>query len=281
MASFINYHRVIEGLTKGIINLNENLLVMKLVSWNVNGIRAAVKKDFFDSIEKLNADVICLQETKAQDDQVAEALADLKGYEVYTNSAVKKGYSGTAILTKEKPISVQNHLGIEEHDQEGRVITAEYPSFYLVTAYVPNAQNGLKRLDYRMQWDIAMKNYLVDLQAKKPVFFCGDLNVAHTDKDIKNAKSNYNKSPGFTQKEIDGLEAMLDSGFIDTWRYFHPEESKYSWWSYRFNSREKNTGWRIDYFLASNSLADKITDTEIHNDIFGSDHCPVSVTFQP
>lgn len=251
---------------------------MKLISWNVNGVRAVMKKEFMDSFTSMNPDVLCLQETKAQDDQVLEALKEVEGYHIYTNSAEKRGYSSTAIISKQKPISVTNGLGIEKHDNEGRVITAEYDEFYLVTAYVPNSQNGLKRLDYRMEWDADMKAYLQKLDKKKPVAFCGDLNVVHTEMDIKNHKSNYNKSPGYTQKEIDGLEAFLSGGFTDTFRALHPEEIKYSWWSYRFNSREKNTGWRLDYFLASDRILNKIKTAEIHNDIFGSDHCPVSIT---
>lgn len=251
---------------------------MKLISWNVNGVRAVMKKEFMDSFTSMNPDVLCLQETKAQDDQVLEALKEVEGYHIYTNSAEKRGYSSTAIISKQKPISVTNGLGIEKHDNEGRVITAEYDEFYLVTAYVPNSQNGLKRLDYRMEWDADMKAYLQKLDKKKPVAFCGDLNVVHTEMDIKNHKSNYNKSPGYTQKEIDGLEAFLSGGFTDTFRALHPDEIKYSWWSYRFNSREKNTGWRLDYFLASDRILNKIKTAEIHNDIFGSDHCPVSIT---
>ncbi len=251
---------------------------MKLISWNVNGVRAVMKKEFMDSFTSMNPDILCLQETKAQDDQVLEALKEVEGYHIYTNSAEKRGYSSTAIISKQKPISVTNGLGIEKHDNEGRVITAEYDEFYLVTAYVPNSQNGLKRLDYRMEWDADMKAYLQKLDKKKPVAFCGDLNVVHTEMDIKNHKSNYNKSPGYTQKEIDGLEAFLSGGFTDTFRALHPEEIKYSWWSYRFNSREKNTGWRLDYFLASDRILNKIKTAEIHNDIFGSDHCPVSIT---
>tara|TARA_B110000114_G_scaffold183532_1_gene225017 strand:- start:2777 stop:3538 length:762 start_codon:yes stop_codon:yes gene_type:complete len=253
---------------------------MKLISWNVNGVRAVMKKEFMDSFTSMNPDVLCLQETKAQDDQVLEALKEVKGYHIYTNAAEKKGYSSTAIISKQKPISVNYGLGIEKHDNEGRVITAEYDNFYLVTAYVPNSQNGLKRLDYRIEWDADMKAYLQNLDKKKPVAFCGDLNVVHTEMDIKNHKSNYNKSPGYTQKEIDGLEAFLNGGFADTFRALHPEEIKYSWWSYRFNSREKNTGWRLDYFLTSDRILNKVKTAEIHNDIFGSDHCPVSITLE-
>ncbi|MFT4899964.1 MAG: exodeoxyribonuclease-3 [Flavobacteriales bacterium] len=253
---------------------------MKLISWNVNGVRAVMKKEFMDSFTSMNPDVLCLQETKAQDDQVLEALKEVKGYHIYTNAAEKKGYSSTAIISKQKPISVNYGLGIEKHDNEGRVITAEYDNFYLVTAYVPNSQNGLKRLDYRIEWDADMKAYLQNLDKKKPVAFCGDLNVVHTEMDIKNHKSNYNKSPGYTQKEIDGLEEFLNGGFTDTFRALNPEEIKYSWWSYRFNSREKNTGWRLDYFLTSDRILNKVKTAEIHNDIFGSDHCPVSITLE-
>lgn len=253
---------------------------MKLISWNVNGVRAVMKKEFMDSFTSMNPDVLCLQETKAQDDQVLEALKEVEGYHIYTNAAEKKGYSSTAIISKQKPISVNYGLGIEKHDNEGRVITAEYDNFYLVTAYVPNSQNGLKRLDYRIEWDADMKAYLQNLDKKKPVAFCGDLNVVHTEMDIKNHKSNYNKSPGYTQKEIDGLEEFLNGGFTDTFRALNPEEIKYSWWSYRFNSREKNTGWRLDYFLTSDRILNKVKTAEIHNDIFGSDHCPVSITLE-
>lgn len=250
---------------------------MKLISWNVNGIRAVMKKEFVESFNLMAPDILCLQETKAQNEQVEEALQYIKGFHIYINSAEKKGYSGTAILSKEKPLNVTYGLGIEEHDQEGRVITAEYNEFYLVNAYVPNSQNELKRLDYRVQWDKDILAFLQKLDSKKPVVFCGDLNVAHTEKDIKNAKSNYNKSPGYTQTEIDGLSAFIQAGLVDTWRHFHPDEIKYSWWSYRFNSRTKNTGWRIDYFLTSKRLLEVISQTEIHNEIFGSDHCPVSI----
>lgn len=250
---------------------------MKIVSWNVNGIRAVMKKDFELSFKELDADIFCLQETKAQDDQVLEALSNFKDFHIFTNSAEKKGYSGTTIISKTKPLSVQYGMGIDMHDSEGRLITAEYDQFYLVTAYVPNAQNGLKRLEYRAQWDADLKKFIDNLNKQKPVILCGDLNVAHTEMDIKNAKSNYNKSPGYTQKEIDGLELFLNDGYFDSFRKLHPEEIKYSWWSYRFNSRAKNTGWRIDYFILSNPLIENTKSAEIHNDIFGSDHCPVSI----
>ena len=253
---------------------------MKIVSWNVNGIRAIVKKDFLDDLKKMNPDVICLQETKAQPDQVEEAIEPISGYHKYYNSADKKGYSSTAILTKVKPISVTNDMGVEVHDTEGRIICAEYAEFYVVTVYVPNSGAGLKRLTYRQQWDIDFTAYLKKLEATKPVIVCGDLNVAHTSIDLKNDKSNYNKTAGYTQAEIDGLQTLLDAGFVDTFRIFYPEEVKYSYWSYRFNARKNNSGWRIDYFLASESLTGKIKASEIHNEYYGSDHCPVSIDIE-
>jgi len=248
---------------------------MRLMSWNVNGVRAAVSKGFVPLVDSLNCDVICLQETKAQDDQVITALEELEGFHVYPNSAVKKGYSGTAILTKEKPISVTNDIGIDIHDQEGRVICAEYPGFFLVTVYTPNSGNGLKRLKYRQQWDKEFCAYLVSLEKHKPVIVCGDLNVAHKDIDLARPKPNYNKTAGFTQKEIDGLDNLLAANFVDTFRHLHPDTIKYSWWSYRAGAREKNIGWRIDYFLSSGALTKNIKKAEIHNQITGSDHCPV------
>ena len=248
---------------------------MRLMSWNVNGVRAAVSKGFVPLVDSLNCDVICLQETKAQDDQVITALVELEGFHVYPNSAVKKGYSGTAILTKEKPISVTNDIGIDIHDQEGRVICAEYPGFFLVTVYTPNSGNGLKRLEYRQQWDKEFCAYLVSLEKHKPVIVCGDLNVAHKDIDLARPKPNYNKTAGFTQKEIDGLDNLLAANFVDTFRHLHPDTIKYSWWSYRAGAREKNIGWRIDYFLSSGALTKNIKKAEIHNQITGSDHCPV------
>ncbi|KZZ73467.1 exodeoxyribonuclease III, partial [Oleiphilus sp. HI0128] len=218
-----------------------------------------------------------LQETKAQDDQVMEALKDLEGYHIYCNSAEKKGYSGTAILTKHAPISVQYDMGIEEHDQEGRVIAAEYDGFYLVTVYTPNSGSELKRLPYRQEWDKDFNDYLKKLEESKPVILCGDLNVAHKDIDLARPKPNYNKSAGYTQAEIDGLDRYVASGFIDTYRELNPETVKYSWWSYRAGARAKNVGWRIDYFLASQSLRDNIKAADILNDIMGSDHCPVQI----
>jgi exodeoxyribonuclease-3 len=254
---------------------------MKLVSWNVNGIRAAIKKEFYTSLSLMNPDVLCLQETKAQDEQVVEALAELKGYSIYSNSAVKKGYSGTAILTKTAPIHVAYDIGHDEHDQEGRVITAEYDTFYLVTVYTPNSGSELKRLAYRQTWDEAFLSYLQSLETQKPVVVCGDLNVANTDIDLARPKANYNKSAGYMQEEINGIENLKKAGFIDTFRYLKPDEVKYSWWSYRAGARAKNVGWRIDYFLASESLKEKIKDVEIYNDIMGSDHCPVMLTMTP
>ncbi len=250
---------------------------MKLISWNVNGVRASVKKGLIDIINESRADVFCLQETKAQDDQVQEALQDLKGYHIYSNSATKKGYSGVAILSKEKPLSVSTDMGIEEHDDEGRVICAEYSDFYLINVYVPNSGAGLKRLDYRQTWDEAFRDYLSGLQTKKPIIVTGDFNVAHRAIDLKNDKSNYNKTSGYTQKEIDGLDNILSIGLKDSFRVLNPEEVKYSFWSMRFNARKNNAGWRIDYFLVSDTLMPKVTDAIIDNDIYGSDHCPVGL----
>ena len=250
---------------------------MQIISWNVNGVRATVKKGLIDIIHDSGADIYCLQETKAQDDQVQEALAELKDFHVYSNSATKKGYSGVAIISKTEPINVTTDMGIEEHDDEGRVICAEYPDFYLVNVYVPNSGTGLKRLDYRASWDEAFKNYLADLQKVKPVIVTGDFNVAHAAIDLKNDKSNYNKTSGYTQKEIDGLEGILSIGLKDSFRELNPEEVKYSFWSTRFNARASNAGWRIDYFLVSDSLMPKVTSAFIDNETFGSDHCPVGL----
>ena len=246
---------------------------MKLVSWNVNGLRACLGKGFLDYCAQENADVICLQETKLSEGQL---VLELPGYHQYWNSAVKKGYSGTALFTKREPLSVTYGLGIEEHDHEGRVLTLEYPGFYLVNCYTPNSQDGLKRLDYRMTWEDAFRAYLLELDAKKPVILCGDLNVAHTEIDIKNAKTN-RMSAGFTDQERAKMTELLAAGFTDTFRAVHPDEVKYSWWSYRFRAREKNAGWRIDYFIVSNRIAGKVTAAEIHNEVFGSDHCPVEL----
>jgi exodeoxyribonuclease-3 len=253
-------------------------ITVKLVSWNVNGIRAVVKKDFLASFSKLGADVLCLQETKAQDDQVLEALAELEGYTIFSNSAEKKGYSGTAIITKKQPLSVTKDMGIAEHDTEGRVLHAEYADFHLVTVYTPNSGSELKRLPYRQTWDSAFLAYLKNLEQTKPVLVCGDLNVAHQAIDLARPKQNYNKSAGYMQEEIDGIEALIDAGFKDTFRELHSETIKYSWWSYRAGAREKNIGWRIDYFFCSEGFLSSVADAEIHNDIYGSDHCPVSVT---
>ena len=250
---------------------------MQIISWNVNGVRATVKKGLIDIINNSGADIYCLQETKAQDDQVQEALSDLSGYHKYSNSDTKKGYSGVAILSKTEPITVTTDMGVEEHDDEGRVICAEYADFYLINVYVPNSGAGLKRLDYRATWDEAFKNYLADLQKNKPILVTGDFNVAHAAIDLKNDKPNYNKTSGYTQKEIDGLDGILSIGLKDSFRELHPEEVKYSFWSTRFNARASNAGWRIDYFLVSDALMPKVTDAFIDNDTFGSDHCPVGI----
>lgn len=253
---------------------------MKIVSFNVNGIRAIMKKDFLADVHRLNVDVICLQETKAQDDQVAEALAVLEGYHIYSNSAERKGYSGTAILTKEKPLSISYDMGIEEHDKEGRVIAAEYNDFFLVTVYTPNSGSELLRLSYRQDWDKHFLTYLKELEKKKPVVVCGDLNVAHKDIDLARPKENYNKAAGFMQEEINGMDAYTSNGFVDTFRVLHPDGIKYSWFSYRGGARERNVGWRIDYFLVSEALLPRVNSADIHNEIYGSDHCPVSVEFK-
>ncbi len=253
---------------------------MQIVSFNVNGIRAISKKSFPEDMQKLSPDVLCLQETKATVDQVKETIGDLNGYHIYANEAEKKGYSGTAILSKIEPISVSYDMGIEEHDMEGRVIAAEFEDYYVVTVYTPNSGNDLKRLSYRQTWDEAFLNYLKELEANKPVLVCGDFNVAHKSIDLARPKANYNKSAGHMQEEIDGMDNYLSNGFVDTFRLKHDDEVKYSWWSYRGGARDRNVGWRIDYFLASESIASKISKAEIHNDIFGSDHCPVSVTLK-
>ncbi len=250
---------------------------MKLISWNLNGIRAVEKKGLIDIIEHMNPDIIGFQETKAQDDQVANALNKLTGYHIYSSSATKKGYSGTAILTKKEPKSISYGLSIEEHDQEGRLICAEFDKFYFITTYVPNSGSGLKRLEYRERWDKDLLQFIKKKELEKPVFLCGDLNVAHQPIDLKNPKSNFNKTPGYTQKEIDGMSNFINAGYTDTFRHFYPEEIKYSWWSYRFNSRAKNVGWRLDYFLSSKKGINLIKDAFILNDIMGSDHCPVGI----
>ncbi|MBR1535112.1 MAG: exodeoxyribonuclease III [Ruminococcus sp.] len=247
---------------------------MKFISWNVNGLRAVVTKGFADIFKELDADFFCLQETKLQEGQIDLSF---DGYESYWNYAEKKGYSGTAIFTRHTPLSVSYGLGIEEHDHEGRVITLEYEDFYLVTVYTPNSQDGLKRLDYRMKWEDDFLGYIRSLDEKKPVVYCGDLNVAHTEIDLKNPKSN-RKNAGFTDEEREKMSVVLSAGFTDTWRSLNPDvEGVYSWWSYRFNARKNNAGWRIDYFIVSDRIVDKITDATIHTDIFGSDHCPVEL----
>ena len=247
---------------------------MKLISWNVNGLRACEGKGFSDSFRQLDADFFCLQETKMQKGQLDLTF---DGYESYWNYAEKKGYSGTAIFTKYKPLSVSYGLGIDQHDHEGRVITLEMPEFYLVNIYTPNSQDGLKRLDYRMTWDDDFREYLLRLDQNKPVIACGDMNVAHEEIDLKNPKTN-RKNAGFTDEEREKFTELLSAGFTDTFRHFYPEkEGAYSWWSYRFHAREKNAGWRIDYFVVSNRLTDKIKSASIHNEIFGSDHCPVEL----
>ena len=247
---------------------------MKLISWNVNGIRACLTKGFTESFAGLEADIFCLQETKCQKDQVS---LELPGYHQYWNYAHRKGYSGTAVFSKKEPVSVSYGIGIEEHDQEGRVITLEFDTFYLVTVYTPNSQNELQRLSYRMHWEEDFLKYLKTLETKKPVVFCGDLNVAHREIDLKNPKTNHNNA-GFTDQERECFQKLLDAGFIDTFRYFYPDmEGIYSWWSYRFSAREKNAGWRIDYFLVSESLKSQLKAAEIHTEIYGSDHCPVEL----
>lgn len=251
--------------------------MIKLISWNVNGLRACCDKGFRDIFTQLDADFFCLQETKMQEGQLNLSF---EGYTSYWNYAEKKGYSGTAIFTKHQPLQVTYGLGIDEHDHEGRVITLEMEKFFLVTVYTPNSQDGLKRLDYRMTWDDDFRAYLQKLDQSKPVLVCGDLNVAHKEIDLKNPKTN-RMNAGFTDQEREKFQLLLDAGFIDTFRYFYPEQTNiYSWWSYRFKAREKNAGWRIDYFLASASLADKLKEAKIHTEIFGSDHCPVEVTVE-
>ena len=244
---------------------------MKLISWNVNGLRACVTKGFKERFQELDADIFCIQESKLQEGQIE---LELPGYYQYWNYAVKKGYSGTAIFTKQEPLSVRYGINIEEHDQEGRVITLEYPDFFMVTVYTPNSQNELARLPYRMQWEDDFLAYLKGLEKEKPVIFCGDLNVAHCERDLKNPKTN-RKNAGFTDEERAKMGQLQQSGFTDTYRYLHPEEIKYSWWSYRFNARKNNAGWRIDYFIVSDRLRDKIKRAEILTTVEGSDHCPV------
>ncbi len=250
---------------------------MKFISWNVNGLRACVGKGFLESFQKLDADIFCLQETKMQAGQLD---LDLPGYYQYYNYAEKKGYSGTALFTKKEPISVTYGIGIEEHDHEGRVITAEFEDFYFITVYVPNSQNELARLDYRMQWEKDFLAYIKKLEETKPVIYCGDLNVAHNEIDLKNPKTNRHNA-GFTDEERGAFSRVIESGMIDTYRYFYPDKKDiYSWWSYRFHAREKNAGWRIDYFVVSESLKDRLVSADIHTDIEGSDHCPVELVIR-
>jgi len=255
---------------------------MQIISFNVNGIRAIAKKDFHKDMAELNADIICLQETKSTVDQAKEVVASMEGYHYFGNeSKAKKGYSGTGILTKTTPISERYDMGIEEHDQEGRVIALEFEDFFVVTVYTPNSGNDLKRLDYRQDWDAAFLNYLKDLEKEKPVIVCGDFNVAHKSIDLARPKANYNKSAGHMQEEIDGMDAYTLNGFVDTFRLKHPDTAeKYSWWSYRGGARDRNVGWRIDYFLVSESVQDRVEEAFILNDVFGSDHCPVGIEFK-
>jgi len=254
---------------------------MKLVSWNVNGLRAAMQKGFKEFFEKVDADVFCVQETKMQEEQIDVEIANLsKKYYTYWNSAIKKGYSGTAVFTKKEPMKVSYGLGIEEHDKEGRVITLEFEDFYLVNSYTPNSKRELERLDYRMIWEDEMRKYLSKLDKIKPVIYCGDFNVAHKEIDLKNPKTNH-RSAGFTDEERNKMTQLLESGFTDTFRYLYPEkENSYTWWSYMFHAREKNVGWRIDYFIVSKKIEEKIQESTIYADIMGSDHCPVGITIK-
>ena len=252
---------------------------MKIISFNVNGIRATTGKTFIQDMKEVNADIICLQETKATPEQVKEVTTELREYAVYAIGAERKGYSGTAIFTKKLPLNVTHGIGMDEHDQEGRVTCAEFEEFFLICVYVPNSGSELARLGYRQKWDAHFLAYLKNLEKSKPVIVCGDFNVAHKPIDLARPKENYNKSAGYMQEEIDGMNNFLSNGFVDTFRYKHPETIKYSWWSYRAGARQKNVGWRIDYFLVSDSLKDKIEDAFILNEVLGSDHCPVGITF--
>ena len=250
---------------------------MKLISWNVNGLRAVMGKNFMEFFNEVDADIFCLQETKLQEGQIE---MDLPGYHQYWNYAEKKGYSGTAIFSKKEALSVKYGIGIDEHDHEGRVITLEFEDFYFVTVYTPNSQDGLKRLDYRMQWEDDFLAYLKGLEEHKPVIYAGDLNVAHKEIDLKNPKTN-RKNAGFTDEECSKMDKVIESGFIDTFRHFYPDQEQiYSWWSYRFKAREKNAGWRIDYFMASKALKERLEDAKIHTSVMGSDHCPVELTLK-
>ena len=273
-SSFIIQHSTFNTTPHSTFNIQHSTLPkMKFISWNVNGLRACVGKDFENQFKELDADFFCLQETKMQEGQLD---LQFEGYESYWNYAEKKGYSGTAIYTKHKPLNVSYGMGVEGHDHEGRIITLEYDQFYLVTCYTPNSQTELKRLDYRMTWEDDFRKFRKSLDAKKPVVICGDLNVAHEEIDIKNPKTN-RRNAGFTDEEREKMTVLLNDGFTDSFRYLHPDEVTYSWWSYRFKAREKNAGWRIDYFLVSNRIKEQITEAKIHTEIMGSDHCPVEV----
>ncbi len=254
---------------------------LNIVCWNVAGVRAIVKKDFLKDLKTLNPDILCLQEIKASVEEAKSVFELMPEYICYVNaSKARKGYSGTAILSKEEPLNVTYDIGIEEHDQEGRVVTAEYPAFFLVTVYTPNAGEGLKRLDYRETWDTAFREYVVTLQRRKPVIVCGDLNVAHQAIDLARPNDNYNKSAGYTQREINGFHRLVDDGFTDTFRHLHPDEVKYSYWNNMFNSRARNVGWRIDYFMVGKSLLSKVMSASIYNEYLGSDHCPVGLNIE-
>jgi len=249
---------------------------MKMISWNVNGLRAIAKKNFFEDLVSMSPDMLCLQETKAQDDQVAEVMAGTDSYQLYSNSAEKKGYSGTAILSRIEPLNVRRDIGKDKFDAEGRVLALEYESYFLVNVYVPNSGNDLRRLDFRQDWDLEFFHYLKNLEKEKPVVVCGDFNVAHRDIDLARPKANYNKSAGFMQEEIDGMDRYTRGGFVDTFRHFYPDrKDAYSWWSYRMAARGKNVGWRIDYFLVSASFLPAISGASILNQVMGSDHCPI------
>ena len=254
---------------------------MKLISWNVNGLRAVINKGFEEFFKGINADIFCIQETKMQEEQLEEKINTIfNGYKMYWNSAEKKGYSGTAIFSKKEPINVKYGIGIEEHDKEGRVITLEFEKFYMVNCYTPNSKRELERLDYRMIWEEDFRNYLLELNKKKPVILCGDLNVAHKEIDLKNPKTN-RRNAGFTDEEREKMTELLNSGFVDSFRYLYPDKTdKYTWWSYMFKAREKNAGWRIDYFIVSDNIKDKIKESYIFSEIMGSDHCPVGLDIE-
>lgn len=251
---------------------------LHLTSWNVNGIRAIIKKDFLKDIKELSPDILCLQEIKAQSEDAQNTLSLIPGYHVFTNSSkARKGYSGTAILSKEEPLNVLYDMNVEEFDQEGRVIAAEFDNFFIVTVYTPNSGEGLKRLEFRESWDTTFRNYILSLEKSKPVIICGDLNVAHSEIDLARPKPNYNKTSGYTQREINGLDNLIEAGYFDSFRRIYPEEIKYSWWNYKFNARDRNVGWRIDYFMVSEKLKSNVTDALIYNQYLGSDHCPVGL----